>query len=171
MAEERSDRVEALFHVAAVLAPEERRALLDAASPGGPAPRAAVERLRPDDAGWAPEGATPFLDSPLLRPPPPTLLTPEPAVEPVLPPRIGHYRILRLLGEGGMGTVYEAEQDNPRRTVALKVIQPGLISPALLRRFGQEAQILGRLPHPGIAQIYEAGVAEDGKPFFALEFI
>src|SRR5262249_42698959 len=142
-----------------------------AAGVGAPDLRAGVGGWRPADARWPTEGATPFLDSPLVRPPPPTLLTPEPAVEPALPPRIGHYRILRLLGEGGMGTVYEAEQDNPRRTVALKVIQPGLISPALLRRFGQEAQILGRLPHPGIAQIYEAGVAEDGKPFFALEFI
>src|SRR5262249_41566784 len=48
---------------------------------------------------------------------------------------------------------------------------PGLVSPALLKRFAQEAQILGRLHHPGIAQIYEAGVAEDGQPFFALELI
>jgi eukaryotic-like serine/threonine-protein kinase len=70
-----------------------------------------------------------------------------------------------------MGTVYEAEQDNPRRTVALKVIRAGLVSPPLLKRFAHEAQILGRLHHPGIAQIYEAGVAEDGQPFFALEFI
>src|SRR3974377_1248434 len=70
-----------------------------------------------------------------------------------------------------MGAVYEAEQDNPRRAVALKVIRPGLVSPSLLQRFSKEAQILGRLHHPGIAQIYEAGLAEDGLPFFALEFI
>ena len=70
-----------------------------------------------------------------------------------------------------MGTVYEAEQDNPRRTVALKVIRPGLVSPELLKRFTHEAQILGRLQHPGIAQVYEAGLAEDGQPFFAMEFI
>jgi WD40 repeat protein/predicted Ser/Thr protein kinase len=88
-----------------------------------------------------------------------------------VPPRIGHYRVVRLLGEGGMGAVYEAEQENPRRCVALKVIRPGLVSPALLKRFTHEAQILGRLHHPGIAQIYEAGVAEDGQPFFALELI
>jgi serine/threonine protein kinase len=53
----------------------------------------------------------------------------------LLPAAIGHYRILRLLGEGGMGAVYEAEQDQPRRTVALKVIKPGHASPELLRRF------------------------------------
>ena len=70
-----------------------------------------------------------------------------------------------------MGTVYEAEQDNPRRTVALKVIRPGLVSPELLKRFSHEAQILARLQHPGIAQVYEAGMGEDGQPFFAMEFI
>jgi tetratricopeptide (TPR) repeat protein len=70
-----------------------------------------------------------------------------------------------------MGVVYEAEQDNPRRPVALKVLRPGLVSPALLRRFAGEAHILGRLHHPGIAAIYEAGVADDGQPFFALEYV
>ena len=60
-------------------------------------------------------------------------------------------------GEGGMGTVYEARQENPRRTVALKVIRAGYLSPELLRRFSQESQVLGRLQHPGIAQVYEAG--------------
>ena len=86
-------------------------------------------------------------------------------------PAVARYRVVRVLGEGGMGTVYEAEQDNPRRTVALKVIRAGLTSPALLKRFAQEAQILGRLYHPGIAAVYEAGVAEDGQPFFAMEFV
>ena len=94
---------------------------------------------------------------------------------------IGRYRILRVIGEGGMGTVYEAEQDKPRRVVALKVIRPGYASPQLLKRFEQESQVLGRLQHPGIAQIYEAGTHEvapgaDGKhgvivPYFAMEFI
>src|SRR5262245_24595713 len=70
---------------------------------------------------------------------------------------IGRYRIIRLVGEGGMGVVYEAEQDHLRRTVALKIIKPGLASPPLLRRFEQESQALGRLQHPGIARIYDAG--------------
>src|SRR5689334_6476372 len=88
--------------------------------------------------------------------------------------QIGRYKITRLIGEGGMGAVYEAEQEQPRRTVALKVIKPGLASPQLLRRFEQESQALGRLQHPGIAQIYEAGTADTGfgpQPFFAMEFI
>ncbi|MBV9266815.1 MAG: hypothetical protein JO061_11665, partial [Acidobacteriaceae bacterium] len=70
---------------------------------------------------------------------------------PSIPGRIGRYRILRLLGEGGMGFVYEAEQEQPRRAIALKVLKPGVASPELLRRFEQEARALARLQHPGIA--------------------
>jgi serine/threonine protein kinase len=91
-----------------------------------------------------------------------------------LPESIGRYRIVRLLGEGGMGAVYEAQQDQPRRNVALKVIRAAWASPELLRRFEQESQALGRLHHPGIAQIYEAGSADTGfgvQPFFAMELI
>src|SRR5262245_15314445 len=88
--------------------------------------------------------------------------------------RYGSYRPIRLLGRGGMGAVYEAEQDNPRRIVALKIIKPGLTSPKLVRRFQQESEALGRLQHPGIAQIYEAGTAETPfgpQPYFAMELI
>ena len=95
-------------------------------------------------------------------------------VHPQLPKALGNYRIHRLLGEGSMGAVYEAEQEQPRRKVALKVIKPGLSGPELLRRFELESEALGRLHHPGIAQIYEAGTANNGfgpQPFFAMEFI
>jgi serine/threonine protein kinase len=91
-----------------------------------------------------------------------------------MPRSIGPYRILRLIGEGGMGVVYEAEQERPRRTVALKVILPGLSTPETARRFKRESQALGRLQHPGIAQIYEAGTADTSfgqQPYFAMEFI
>jgi tetratricopeptide (TPR) repeat protein len=90
------------------------------------------------------------------------------------PVAIGRYRILRRIGEGGMGSVYEAEQEEPRRVVALKVIKPGLTDPEFLRRFRRESQALARLQHPGIAQIYEAGAEESEagvQPFFAMEFI
>jgi WD40 repeat protein len=73
-----------------------------------------------------------------------------------------------------MGIVYEAEQNEPRRRVALKVIRPGMMSGSLLRRFRHEAQMLGKLQHPGIAQIYEAGTAdqgEGGQPYFAMELV
>jgi serine/threonine protein kinase len=90
------------------------------------------------------------------------------------PAVIGRYRILRLLGEGGMGVVYEAEQEEPRRIIALKVIRLGLATPERLRRFRQESQALARLQHPGIAQIYESGTADTGfgpQPYFAMELI
>jgi serine/threonine protein kinase/WD40 repeat protein len=90
------------------------------------------------------------------------------------PSVIGRYRVLGLIGEGGMGAVYEAEQEHPRRTVALKIIKLGMASPELLRRFEQESQALGRLQHPGIAQIFEAGTVDTGfgpQPYFAMELI
>ena len=91
-----------------------------------------------------------------------------------IPAQIGRYRIVGLIGEGGMGAVYQAEQDKPRRTVALKVIKSLYASPEMLRRFEQESQALARLQHPGIAQIFEAGTAEvdsGAQPYFAMEFI
>jgi hypothetical protein len=91
-----------------------------------------------------------------------------------LPASIGRYRVLRLLGEGGMGAVYEAAQEDPQRVVALKVIRLGMATPERLRRFRQESQALARLQHPGIAQIYESGRADGGfgpQPYFAMELI
>jgi len=85
--------------------------------------------------------------------------------------QIGAYRLVRVLGSGGMGVVYLAEQENPRRHVALKVLRPGLLSADAVRRFEYEAQILARLKHPGIAQIIEAGTAPHGQPFFAMEYV
>jgi len=88
--------------------------------------------------------------------------------------RIGRYQIIDKIGEGGMGTVYEARQDHPRRTVALKVLRTGLATTEMLKRFEYEVQVLGRLQHPNIAQIIEAGVVEDSGerlPYFAMELI
>ena len=93
---------------------------------------------------------------------------------PRLPERIGPFRILGLLGEGGMGRVYEAEQDQPRRVVALKVIKPGVATVQGIHRFERESQVLGRLQHPGIAAIYQAGTADTGdgtQPWFAMELV
>jgi WD40 repeat protein len=91
-----------------------------------------------------------------------------------LPERIGPFRIVRRLATGGMGTVYEAEQDSPSRRVALKTLRRELISPTLLRRFHRETEILGLLHHPGIAQVYEAGTTEGPEgplPYFAMELV
>ncbi len=90
------------------------------------------------------------------------------------PDRIGRYRVIRELGRGGMGVVYEAEQENPRRRVALKVIRRAYVSPSLIRRFRQESHILGRLRHPGITQVIEAGttnVHDEELPFFTMELV
>jgi WD40 repeat protein len=88
--------------------------------------------------------------------------------------RIGQYTIGARIGMGGMGTVYVAEQDRPKRKVALKLLRTSYATPDLRRRFAREAEILGRLRHPGIAEIYEAGThdSELGPiPYFALEHI
>jgi eukaryotic-like serine/threonine-protein kinase len=77
-----------------------------------------------------------------------------------IPRKLGKYQILGLLGEGGMGVVYRAEQERPRRIVAVKIIRPEWSSLELERRFDLESQALARLQHPSIAQIYEAGTAE-----------
>ncbi len=91
-----------------------------------------------------------------------------------MPQRVGRYAVLDEIGRGGMGVVYLAEQENPRRQVALKIIRQGLDGPQLVSRFRQEAHVLGRLRHPGIAQIYEAGTERLGHselPYFAMELI
>ncbi|MCH8260625.1 MAG: protein kinase [Planctomycetes bacterium] len=94
-----------------------------------------------------------------------------------LPQYIGPYRIVGVIASGGMGVVYEAEQEHPRRVVALKVLKHGLTSPSALRRFEHEAQVLARLRHDGIAHIYDAGMHDDPStpgepvPYFVMEFI
>ncbi|RNC81665.1 MAG: serine/threonine protein kinase [Phycisphaera sp.] len=90
------------------------------------------------------------------------------------PDQVGNYSLIRRLGQGGMGVVYEARQRSPERTVALKLLKPGLASPELIRRFEFETKALGRLQHPGIAHIYEAGVSESvmgPRPYFAMELV
>jgi tetratricopeptide (TPR) repeat protein/tRNA A-37 threonylcarbamoyl transferase component Bud32 len=90
---------------------------------------------------------------------------------------VGAFQIIRRLGAGGMGVVYEAEQDRPKRRVALKLIRPELLTEAALARFRRESELLGRLQHPGIAAIHAAGVAAHPHdpsqflPFSAMELI
>jgi WD40 repeat protein/tRNA A-37 threonylcarbamoyl transferase component Bud32 len=88
--------------------------------------------------------------------------------------RIGQYTLGARIGVGGMGTVFVAEQDRPKRYVALKLLRTSYATANLRRRFEREAEILGRLRHPGIAEIYEAGTHESELgpiPYFALEYI
>jgi len=94
--------------------------------------------------------------------------------DPLVGRTIGRYRILNLIDRGGMGAVYRAEQDRPRRKVAIKLIDRIFASPEILRRFEIEAEVLGRLQHPSIAQILEAGSTgtdAGSRPFFAMELV
>jgi serine/threonine protein kinase len=94
--------------------------------------------------------------------------------DPLIGKQIGSYLVRRVIASGGMGTVYEASQSTPGRTVALKVIRSSFVTKPTLRRFEFEVQVLGRLQHPGIAQIFDASVYRDGSselPYFAMEYI
>lgn len=84
---------------------------------------------------------------------------------------IGEYRVVSRLGEGGMGSVFLAEQETPRRRVALKLIRPERVSPASILRFRHEQQVLAELHHPCIATLFGCGAAPSGTPFFAMEYI
>jgi WD40 repeat protein/predicted Ser/Thr protein kinase len=140
-----------------------RAALLDQECAGDTALRAEVESLL---AHLDP--AKDFLDPGALH----TLR--EDAIDGTLGPgtRVGRYTVLHVLGSGGMGVVYVAEQERPRRTVALKVLRRSLSTRKLQRRFELEAELLGRLQHPGIAQIFEAHAGDDETPpFIAMELI
>ena len=87
---------------------------------------------------------------------------------------LGGVTLSRLIAEGGMGRVYEGRQDNPSRPVAVKVLRPGFLSPDMLRRFLKETEILGRLRHPWISQVFSAGTCEIAGtklPYFVMEYI
>src|SRR5579862_6424812 len=84
----------------------------------------------------------------------------------------GRYRIIRPIGEGGMGTVYLAEQLEPiRRSVALKVVKLGMDTAQVLARFNNERQALAMMDHPNIAQIFDAGATGNARPYFVMEYI
>ena len=87
---------------------------------------------------------------------------------------IGQFEVVRVIGTGGMGNVYEARQTNPHRSVALKIVKSAAASETTLQRFELESEMLARLQHPGIAQVYESGhQVHDGKPlpFFVMEYV
>jgi tetratricopeptide (TPR) repeat protein len=159
MGRERFERLADIFERARTLEPGARSAYLDRACAGESTLRAEVITLlqRHDRNG--------LLDAPLPR-------IEAPAAP--LPEQIGTFRILECLGRGGMGTVYRAEQLQPPREVALKVMHTGLATEELRRRFEFETSILARLKDPGIAAIYEVGTFDDGgvsQPFFAMELV
>ncbi len=168
MSEPQHARLKQLFHAVADLPPAERISYLDEHCADEPELRRKVESLLAHDTiqdDVFDDGQLGIGQD---------LLAKAVGDAGMIPDRIGPYRVLDRLGEGGMGTVYLAEQDHPRRRVALKMIRPGVLSRGLLRRFKFEADVLGRLQHPGIAQIHEAGEVstEAGRqPYFAMEYV
>ncbi|MHC4582401.1 MAG: serine/threonine protein kinase [Planctomycetota bacterium] len=85
---------------------------------------------------------------------------------------IGRYKLLRVLGEGGMGIVYLAQQDKPvTRQVALKVIKPGMDSKRVMARFEAEEQALALMEHPHVARVYDAGLTGSSRPYFVMEYV
>jgi serine/threonine protein kinase len=145
-----------------IASPADRRAFVERACGGDPGLLARVER--PVDKH---SRAGSFLDHP------PHLDTAaHPAAD--LPPGtpVGPYRLLEQIGEGGMGVVYVADQTEPvRRTVALKLIKPGMDSKQVVARFEAERQALALMDHPHIARVLDAGATAAGRPFFAVELV
>jgi len=121
-----------------------------------------------EDAGSGVESTTPERGSDA-----PTVASDRAAPEvSALADRIPGYRVVGMLGEGGMGVVLEAEQDNPRRRVALKMIRGGAFAGSrAVERFRREVATLARLRHPHIAAIHDAGTSADGQPFLAMELV
>src|SRR5207244_1792821 len=88
------------------------------------------------------------------------------------PTQIGRYFIEQLIGEGGMGSVYKAEQREPiRRTVAIKVIKLGMDTREVIARFESERQALALMNHPNVARVLDAGASDTGRPYFVMEYV
>src|SRR5205823_646113 len=88
------------------------------------------------------------------------------------PTQIGPYFIQELIGEGGMGSVYKAEQREPiRRTVAIKIIKLGMDTRQVIARFESERQALALMDHPNVARVIDAGATETGRPYFVMEYV
>src|SRR5437588_12194323 len=144
--------------------PGERAAYLEGACGNNAALRAQVAALLHSH-----EQAGSFLEQPLFQDPL-TCDTPAPTEGPGS--RIGPYKLLQQLGEGGMGVVYMAEQEQPvRRRVALKVIKPGMDSAQVIARFEAERQALALMDHQNIARVLDAGTTPSGQPYFVMELV
>ena len=155
---------EEIFKAAAVLPAEERAAYLDAACAGSLELRARLERL------LASHQAPGFMDAPPLAPEIERELARLKPEEPG--DRIGPYKLLQQIGEGGFGTVWMAEQEQPvRRRVALKIIKLGMDTKEVIARFEQERQALALMEHPNIARVLDAGATPFGRPFFVMELV
>ncbi len=175
MSEQDWRRAKEIFGNALDLPAEERAKFLDAACAGDAELRARIEGLLASHSA-----AGEFLGAPTAP-----ALGPEGPAHSTIPPtapldtagealgqRIGPYTLLSIVGEGGFGVVYAAEQHQPlHRRVALKVIKLGMDTRQVITRFEQERQALALMDHPGIAKVFDAGATATGRPYFVMEFI
>src|SRR5216684_4045522 len=153
-----------LFAAAIELPVVERAAYLDRACRGDPDLRQRVEGMlkEHDDLG----------DFPEKRPSKGAAQGGPRAIGEKPGDRIGHYKLLQQIGEGGYGVVYMAEQEAPvRRRVALKIIKPGMDTRSVIARFEAERQALALMDHPNIAKVFDAGATESGRPYFVMELV
>ncbi|MGA2256845.1 MAG: protein kinase, partial [Thermoguttaceae bacterium] len=142
---------------------EERSRYLDEACRTDPQVRERVESLlrAHSDAGGFLGGQSPGRAATVDQP-----ITEKPGIT------IGRYKLLEEIGEGGMGVVYKAEQQEPvHRQVALKILKPGMDTRRVIARFEAERQALAMMDHPSIAHVYDAGTAESGRPYFVMELV
>jgi eukaryotic-like serine/threonine-protein kinase len=156
--------------------PAQREAYLDEACAGDP-----ERRRRIEDLLHAQAEADTFLDRSPAQPPRPlagvdslpTVSDGRGLIQGEGPgSRVGRYKILQQIGEGGCGTVFMAEQEEPvRRRVALKVIKLGMDTKSVVARFEAERQALAMMDHPNIAKVLDAGSTESGRPFFVMELV
>src|SRR6187402_247005 len=164
MSADRFAEVERLYHEAAKRPPAERAVFLDEACGADDTLRREVESLlalQTDAEG--------FLSRPALEE---AARMGHRAWEPETWPTIPGYTVRRVLGEGGMGVVYLAEQETPfRRLVALKLIKPGMDTRQVVARFETERQALALMDHPNIAAVFDAGSTEQGRPYFVMEYV
>ncbi|MEM7167463.1 MAG: bifunctional serine/threonine-protein kinase/formylglycine-generating enzyme family protein [Planctomycetota bacterium] len=140
-----------IFAQACALKPPERSQFVQTACGGDTALYDLVQRVLEEDGRFF-DAPVPALDTERLQ--------------------VGPYRILEIIGEGGMGTVYLAEQHDPiRRKVALKVIRAGINSKEVLARFHVEQRSLALMNHPHIARVFDSGITPEGRPYFVMEYV
>ncbi|HUU98855.1 MAG TPA: tetratricopeptide repeat protein [Phycisphaerae bacterium] len=165
MSSAQHERLEQLFNATLERkTPAERAAFLAGACDDEPVLRASVEELL-----RAHDRAGSFLDAPAVDPN--ATLASAPASESP-GTKIGRYKILQEIGEGGFGSVYLAEQEEPvRRKVALKIIKLGMDTKQVIARFEAERQALALMDHPNIAKVLDAGATETGRPYFVMELV
>ena len=154
------DRAEQLFQAALGIKPADRSAFLDGECIGNPELRQAVEHLLALDAD-----AGSFLEHPLIESTTADNLNPSGV-------SIDQYQLVQLIGEGGMGEVWLAEQKRPiRRRVAIKLIKAGMDTREVVSRFESERQALALMDHPAIAKVFDAGTTLEGRPYFVMEYV